>query len=223
MRHDFLPSAVAARPRGMGQTPATAPLVAPAGGALRVAAGFLRTAPRAVDLAAITAAADQNLSATAGTEKEPGWRCLNRFGPVVTAWTKATLAGIMPRHSCLHDCGARRRVEAWQFRSAPCLPSNMADSYRASSVVSEHFQCAARFAGAINGPVSSCSRPSIAGSRSGHPAALLYVAGTQDRRQDAQLLTSRSVGVRSHDSTYTPPSLRGFSPPFTPDAPRCWT
>jgi hypothetical protein len=142
MRHDFLPSAIAARPRGMGETPGTAPLVAPAGGALRVAAGISRTAPRAVDLPAITAAADQNLSATAGTEKEPG-RC---FQSVAAAWTKATLAGIMPRHSCLHDCGARRRVQACQFRSAPCLPSKMAESYCASPVCQNTFNVLGKFA-----------------------------------------------------------------------------
>jgi hypothetical protein len=147
MRHDFLPSAIAARPRGMGQTPATAHLVAPAGGALRLVAGFLCTALRAVDLPAITAAADQNLSATAGTDKEPG-RCLNRFRSVAAAWTKATLAGIMPRHSCLHDCGARRRVQACQFRSAPCLPSKMAESYCASRCQNT-FNVLAKFAGQL--------------------------------------------------------------------------
>jgi hypothetical protein len=133
MRHVLLPGAVAARPLGVGQTTATARLVAPAGRALCLAAGFLRTSPRAVDLPAITAATDQNLSATAGTEKEPGRRCLERFAPLKPAWTKSTFAGIMPRHSCLHDAGHGAESKLGSLGRRRACPSKIGRFYRASS------------------------------------------------------------------------------------------
>jgi hypothetical protein len=145
MRHVLLPGAIAARPHSVGQTTATARLVAPAGSALRYAAGFLRTAPCAVDLTAITAATDQNLSATAATEKEPGRRCLDRFGPLKAAWTKATFAGIMPRHSCLHDAGHGAESKLASLGRRRACPSKIGRFLPRLFVVSECFQRSADY------------------------------------------------------------------------------
>jgi hypothetical protein len=120
MRHVLLLGTPATGTGRMVHAPATAGLVAPAGGALRVAPCLLCTAARTVDLAAVAAAADQHLSLAASAYKQPRCRCL-RLGQCRT-WTRAATGGILPRHACPARCGARRRYETWPLRSAPCLP-----------------------------------------------------------------------------------------------------
>jgi hypothetical protein len=100
MRHVLLLSAPATGTRGMVHAPAAALLIAPAGGALRVAPRLLSTAALAVDLAAVAATADEHLSAAADAQKQPAERSLGfRFA---RAWTTS--------------------IRTWRFRSAPCLP-----------------------------------------------------------------------------------------------------
>ena len=97
-------------------------LVAPAGSALRAAAGLLRAIPGTVNLAAVAAAADQSLGTAAHTQEQPGRR---RVGVLRTAdplMTNAVVAAILPRHTCPARCGARRRSETRQLGSAPCEP-----------------------------------------------------------------------------------------------------
>jgi hypothetical protein len=83
MRHViFLPPplAVAAGAFGMGKTPAAALLIAPAGCALRFAAGRLRTGLAAIDLATVAAAANGDLGAAAPAQEESTHR-IHRLSP----------------------------------------------------------------------------------------------------------------------------------------------
>jgi hypothetical protein len=120
MRHVFLPGAPAAATHGMVHATAAARLVTSARSALGLMPGFLRAAAGAVDLAAITAAADEHLSVAANTQEQP-CRPFHRIS-FVRAWTTSATGGILPRHACSAPCGARRRTRTWRFRSAPCLP-----------------------------------------------------------------------------------------------------
>jgi hypothetical protein len=119
MRHVVLSGAIATGPRGMVHPTAAAGLIPPAGGTLGVAPRRLCTALSAVNLAAIAVAADENLSLAARTQKQSGSR--RRCGQQRT-WTRSAMIGILPRHACSARCGARRRSETWQLRSAPCRP-----------------------------------------------------------------------------------------------------
>ena len=119
MRHVVLSGAIATGPRRMVHPTAAAGLIPPAGRALGVAPRRLCTALCAVNLAAITVAADKNLSLAAHAQKQPGSR--RRRGQQRT-WTRSAMIGILPRHACSARCGARRRSETCQLRSAPCRP-----------------------------------------------------------------------------------------------------
>jgi len=119
MRHVVLSGAIATGPRRMVHPTAAAGLVAPPGRALGVAPRRLCTALCAVNLAAITVAADQHLSLAAHAQKQPGRR---RRRWQQRTWTRSAMTGILPRHACSARCGARRRSETWPLRSAPCRP-----------------------------------------------------------------------------------------------------
>jgi hypothetical protein len=120
MRHVLLLGAITAGTHRMGQATAAARLVASAGGALAMATGLPRAAPRTIDLAAVAAAADQHLSLAADTQEQPA----GRLGSLrlVRTWTTSVMGGILPPHTCSARCGARRRSQTSRFRSAPCLP-----------------------------------------------------------------------------------------------------
>src|SRR5271165_3954649 len=115
MRHVLLPGAPAAGTRRMVHPTAAARLVAAAGGALSLMPGLPRTATGTIDLAAVAAAADEDLRPAASAQKQPArpFRRLRR----AAAWTPSATGEIMPRHACSAPCGARRRTRAWQFRS----------------------------------------------------------------------------------------------------------
>ena len=119
MRHVVLSGAIATGPCRMVHPTAAAGLVAPPGRALGVAPRRLCTTLCAVNLAAITLAANENLSLAARAQKQPG--SCRRRGQQRT-WTRSAMIGILPRHACSARCGARRRSETWPLRSAPCRP-----------------------------------------------------------------------------------------------------
>ena len=121
MRHVLLPGTPATRPSRVGQPSATARLVALSGRALGVISRLLRTAAGAVDLAAVTAAADQRLRAAARAHKQPGRRRSARTWSART-WTTSAMLGIMPPHACLGTVWGTASIRTWRFRSAPCLP-----------------------------------------------------------------------------------------------------
>ena len=118
MRHLVLSGAIATGPLRMVHPTAAAGLVAPPGRALGVAPRRLCTALCAVNLAAITMAADKNLSLAAHAQKQPASRRRRQQ----QTWTRTAMTGILPRHACSARCGARRRSETWPLRSAPCRP-----------------------------------------------------------------------------------------------------
>jgi len=65
MRHVLLLGSPATGTRRVGYATASAALVAPAGGALGVMSGLLRTAVATVDLAAVAVTADEHLGVAA--------------------------------------------------------------------------------------------------------------------------------------------------------------
>jgi hypothetical protein len=96
MRHVLLPSAIATITRGMGHATAPARLVALACFTLRLPPGVLRAAVSAINLASVTAATDQHLNAAPTTQEKSRSRVI-QLGPT---WTKSTMGGILPPHSC---------------------------------------------------------------------------------------------------------------------------
>ena len=120
MRHVVLSGAIATGPRRMVHPTAAAGLVA--GRTLGVAPRRLCTALCAVNLAAVPAAADKNLSLAARAQKQPDSRRRRQQ----RTWTRSAMTGILPRHACSARCGARRRSETWPLRSAPCRPRQSA-------------------------------------------------------------------------------------------------
>ncbi len=108
MRHVFLPVPVTARSQGMGDTAATARLVAPACSSLGLAARVLCAASGAVNLAAVAMTADEYAGAAAGAQKEPCRPRLDPFRAAGRMWTKPAVSGILPPHSCPARCGAWR-------------------------------------------------------------------------------------------------------------------
>jgi hypothetical protein len=118
MRHVLLPGTPATGTRCMVHAPTAARLIASAGRPLRLLSRLLCTVTRTVDLATVAAAADQHLGPAAHAHEQPRCRRL-RLGQCRT-WTRAATSGILPRHTCSTRCGARRRYETWQLRSAPC-------------------------------------------------------------------------------------------------------
>jgi hypothetical protein len=129
MRHFIAARPVATRSLGMGEPPSAAGLVAPSGGVLLAAPRSPRAVARAIDLAAITATADQSLGATIRAKKQPRRRRVTVFRPANAKWTNVTIARIMPLHACPARCGARRRGETAKLGSAPCLPSKPSKPY----------------------------------------------------------------------------------------------
>jgi hypothetical protein len=120
MRHVVLSGAIATGPCRMVHSAAAAVLVAPAGRALGVTPRRLCTTVCAVNLAAVTVAADDNLRLAARAQKQPSRRRRRRWQQ--RTWTRSAMIGILPRHACSARCGARRRSETWPLRSAPCRP-----------------------------------------------------------------------------------------------------
>jgi hypothetical protein len=118
MRHFLAARPVATRAHGMGVTASAAGLKTLAGGALSALAGLPRAAAGAIDLPAITAAADHRLSAALGAQKQPRGADIAvgdgadapTAAPDGTTWTIAAIAGIVSLHACPARCGARRRV-----------------------------------------------------------------------------------------------------------------
>jgi hypothetical protein len=138
MRHVVLSGAIATGPRRMVHPAAAAVLVAPAGRALGVAPCRLCTALGAVNLAAVTVAADENLILAARAQKQPSRRRQQR------TWTRSAMIGILPRHACSARCGARRRSETWPLRSAPCRPRQSGGFLPRAKQVAQRRQSAAR-------------------------------------------------------------------------------
>src|SRR5208283_1117186 len=99
MRHFIATRPVATRSIGMSKPPQTTGLVTPSRQVLLASPRSPRAVARAVDLAAITATADQSLGATVRAKKQPRRRRVTVFGPANAKWTDATIARIMPLHA----------------------------------------------------------------------------------------------------------------------------
>ena len=108
MRHALLPSAITARPQGMGYAPPGTRLVALAGLALPLAPSVLRAALVAVNLAAIAAATDEHLRTTANTQKKADRRSVREFG---RNQTRPKRARMLPRHFPKHPGGYRGDIK----------------------------------------------------------------------------------------------------------------
>jgi hypothetical protein len=206
MRHLVLSGAIATGPRRVVHPTAAAGLVAPPGRALGVAPRRLCTVLCAVNLAAITVAADQHLSLAAHAQKQPGRR--RRRGQQRT-WTRSAMTGILPRHACSARCGARRRSETWPLRSAPCRPRH-----------SGRFLPRAKQAAQGRNPPTRASlwicgqHKNVAHKPTGPTAA-------EDNLNDLEIRSVRTTPGRPQRQPSgrpvraLPPSLRGFRQPFT--------
>ena len=137
MRHFFAARPVATLSCSMAAPARWAVLVALSGALDGSTPGLPGTVPRTVNLAAVTAAADQGLDAAAGAQKQPR-RC--RVGMVeiaIATWTTAAIAGILSLHACPARCRARRRCGTAKSRSAPCLPFDSSKLLRATLPTSQ--------------------------------------------------------------------------------------
>ena len=74
MRHHLLARPPLPLAPGMGMTAFAAVLVAFASSALGASSGLARTRGTAIALTPVAVAADEYSAATAGAQKEPGWR-----------------------------------------------------------------------------------------------------------------------------------------------------
>ena len=204
MRHVVLPGAIATGPRRMVHPTAAAGLVAPPGRALGGAPRRLCTTLSAVNLAAITVAADKNLSLAARAQKQPGSR--RRRGQQRT-WTRSAMIGILPRHACSARCGARRRSETWPLRSAPCRPRQSAGFLPRAKQVAQGRRAAARQAcGFVDNTKSVAHKPT------GTIAATdnlnnLEISSVRTTPRSPQRQPSRRPGMGCYD--LFPPSIRG--------------
>jgi hypothetical protein len=124
MRHVLLSSPIATGTRCMAQAAAAARLIAPTCRLLREATRLLRASRRAVDLAAIAAAADQHLGSAPCAQKKPRRRC--RFGQP-WAWTRFATGGILPRHSCTSTVWGTAPIRdlAVESRRLPALETGL--------------------------------------------------------------------------------------------------
>ena len=118
MRHVLLLGSPATGMHRVSYATAAAGLVAPAGGALGIISGLLRTAVATVDLAAVAMTADEHLSAAANAQKQPAGDPLSLS--IAGTWTAAAMGGILP--ACvLGTVRGTASIRTWRFRSTPCL------------------------------------------------------------------------------------------------------
>src|SRR5271170_168442 len=98
MRHVLPPRPVASGPRGMAEPPLATGLVALSGRSQRAVPCLLGAVVGAIDLATVTAAADQCLDATARANKQPRRHRVAMVGPADVRWTNPTIAVILTLH-----------------------------------------------------------------------------------------------------------------------------
>jgi hypothetical protein len=119
LRHQALPFAVSPLACRVGQSPLFARLVALARLAHGLAARLLRAVADAIDLAAVTAAADQHQGTASLAQEQPA-RYFHRRG-AVCAWTASARFATAAVHTCTTRCEGTvpSPLGSW---SAPCLP-----------------------------------------------------------------------------------------------------
>src|SRR5689334_16697265 len=109
MRHFLTLRPQAAHPRRMRQPAPAARLVALASLAQRAPAGPAGAITGAVDLAPVTAAADNHLAATGRAQEQPPAARLGLRPRATQPWTHPVRAAILLLHACPARCRARRR------------------------------------------------------------------------------------------------------------------
>lgn len=130
MRHFLLvslPGTIAPSTLGMLATTAVARLIAPPGSALFAAPVLRGAASLTVDIATVTARADQHLHEAARTEKQTR-RCLRLFTLVAQTWTRAATGGILPRQTCLGTFWGAAPMRTARLGSASRLSSTKTDT-----------------------------------------------------------------------------------------------
>ena len=194
MRHTLSPGAVAAHSGGMRTAAAQARLVTPTRFLNRLAPGACAAAGVAVDLPAIAAAADDNLSAAAGAQEQAARPRLGSPAVADKAWTKAFTGRIIVLHSCPARCGARRRDRTCRLSAAPCLPPSVAGSRRPAEVADANLTPSPK-----------------------HPGHQKIQDRSAVRRLWSGLRPSRRRPTTCNDHSKQPraPSMRGFQPPST--------
>src|SRR5271154_2221149 len=100
MRHFIASCPVTACPFGMRAPSMTAGLVARAGGPLTSPPREPAAASGAIDLAAVTATANQRLSAATRADEQACRRCIVMARTADDTWTNAAVAPILALHTC---------------------------------------------------------------------------------------------------------------------------
>jgi hypothetical protein len=121
MRHFFSPRPVAPCPFGMCALSPAAGLVTRAGRLLASPPDERAAISGAINLAAVTAAANQRLDAAFRADEQPRRRGLVATRQVNTAWTGAVVGVILTPHTCPARCEGTAPNRTARLRSAPCL------------------------------------------------------------------------------------------------------
>ena len=111
MRHFLLSGAIFAHTQGMGETSATAPLIASASLPYRSSADQLRTGSGTITLASVAVAANEYLRATPPAQKESTYR-FHQLAPIepIRYRQEGAFCGTISLHTCSARCGARHRA-----------------------------------------------------------------------------------------------------------------
>lgn len=104
VRHYFAPGPISARALGVSETAVSARLIATGDIAPPLAARDMCASLGAINLAPITASADQHLRAAALAKEKP--RGVVEIRPMAASmtWTQSAFCAIITRHSCTARC-----------------------------------------------------------------------------------------------------------------------
>jgi hypothetical protein len=132
MRHFIASCPVTACPFGMRAPSMTAGLVARAGGPLTSPPSEPAAASGAIDLAAVTATANQRLSAATRADEQACRRCIVMARTADDTWTNAAVAPILALHTCPGTVWGTASNETARFErgAVPCS-LRRTSSYRA--------------------------------------------------------------------------------------------
>lgn len=140
MRHVIFARPIATCPSCMVVAAAAGHLITATGFALRLSACLLSASFGAINMAAITMAADQHLDSTAPAQEQPRRRSIGlvlaitacvhsgRRGP----WTQSLSGGMMPLHSCSCTVKGTASMRTASLGLVSCLLPIAVRCYRAS-------------------------------------------------------------------------------------------
>ena len=181
MRHFFSPCPIAPCPFSMRALSPAAGLVTRAGRLLASPPDEWTAISGAINLAAVTAAANQRLGAAFRADEQPRRRGLVATGQMDTAWTGAVVGVILTPHTCPARCEGTAPNRTARLRSAPCL----------FFVTDSLLPCRPPRRQAVRVMRRSVKAP----KRRSHPGVACCAAKMRNRRIDADSNRHRQVGI----------------------------